>query len=333
LLAPFRAAHGNGLYGVAVEAVWMYLEFAEQEPYRRIHPINKEIERWLERIRQPGSEADDEHAQVSEWRRNHTRPRLSDINLWLLAGWDLRRLLARVYDELVEPNGEHDSYGRIDWGHQGLGRCAFVSLNYDLVLESALTRSGVPWFYPHVPTQVPCDKDSAPVLKPHGSLNWRFVGNEDPVEIDTDYSLQPVAHWCEKTDRFQEALIVPPTQRKQIINAPKGQQSVTRQLFGEIVPSTADVLAEAGRVVIIGYSFPTTDQHLVTLLMEMNRRRRYREDERKGCRKYERVVCCTLANGCEERKIFERANRLFPSQDFRSLGGGFAAVTMTDLIG
>jgi hypothetical protein len=146
LLAPFRAAHGNGLYGVGVEAAWTYLEFAEQEPYRRIHPINKEIERWLERIRQPGSEADDEHAQVSEWRRNHTRPRLSDINLWLLAGWDLRRLLARVYDELVEPNGEHDSYGRIDWGHQGLGRCAFVSLNYDLVLESALTRSGVPWF-------------------------------------------------------------------------------------------------------------------------------------------------------------------------------------------
>jgi hypothetical protein len=190
--------------------VWTYLEFAEQEPYRHIHPINKEIERWLERIRQPGSEADDEHAQVSEWRRNHTRPRLSDINLWLLAGWDLRRLLARVYDEPVEPNGEHDSYGRIDWRHQGLGRCAFVSLNYDLVLESALTRSGVPCFYAHVPTQVPCDKDSVAVLKPHGSL----TGALWTMKIQS--SLTPTiacsrGHWCEKTDGFQEALIVPPT--------------------------------------------------------------------------------------------------------------------------
>lgn len=126
---------------------------------------------------------------------------------------------------------------------------------------------------------------------------------------------------------------MPPTQLKQILNAPKTQQPDTVRLFGEIFQSTADVLAEARRVVIIGYSFPTTDQHLVTLLMEVNRRRRYLEDERKGCRKYERVVCCTLANGCEERKIYERANRLFPSQDFRSLGGGFAALTMTDLIG
>ena len=291
------------------------------------------MERWLERIRQPESHADDEHALVSEWRRNHTRPRPNVIDLWLVAGWDLRRLLARVYDELVQPNREHDCYGRIAWGHQGLGRCAFVSLNYDLVLESALTRSRVPWFYAHVPTQIPRDKGSFPVLKPHGSLNWRFVGNDPPVQLDTDYGLQPVALWCETTNRFQEALIVPPTQLKQIINAPKEQQSVTRQLFGEILPSTADVLAEARRVVIIGYSFPTTDQHLVTLLMEVNRRRRYLEDERKGCRKYERVVCCTLANGCEERKIFERAKRLFPSEDFRSPGGGFATLTMTDLIG
>lgn len=325
LLDPFRAAHGDGLRDVGVEAVWTYLEFAPQEPYRHIHPINIEVERWLERIRQPGSEAHDEHALVSEWRRNYTQPRPNDIDLWLVAGWDLRRLLARVYDELAEPNGEHNSYGRIAWGHQRLGRCAFVSLNYDLVLESALTRSGVPWFYAHVPTQVPCDKDSVPVLKPHGSLNWRFVGNDPPVQLETDYSLQPVAQRCETTNRFQEALIVPPTQLKQIINAPKTQQPDTVRLFGELFQSTADVLAEASRVVIIGYSFPTTDQHLVTLFTEVNRRRRYQE--------YERVVWCTLANGSEERKIVERANRLFPSQDFRSLGGGFAALTMTDLIG
>ena len=71
---------------VGVEAVWTYLEFAEQEPYRHIHSFNNEMERWLERIRQPESHADDEHALVSEWRRNHTRLRPNVIDLWLVAG-------------------------------------------------------------------------------------------------------------------------------------------------------------------------------------------------------------------------------------------------------
>ena len=54
------------------------------------------------------------------------------------------------------------------------GAWAVISLNYDLLLEDALTRLGVPFYYPAFPFGVngAAPKDSLAVYKPHGSINF-----------------------------------------------------------------------------------------------------------------------------------------------------------------
>ena len=213
--------------------------------------------------------------------RGPNNPATGSIDLLLLAGWDLRRLLSRVFDNFVPPQDSlrsHDHANRykalletfdIDTDDSTI----FISLNYDTVLEHALNEARIRWHYRHVHSTVPRHPRSIRVLKPHGSLNWRFRGNVPSVWIDTAYALAPVGCQSYEVNRFKEAMIIPPTQIKQAITVAQTQSPKVVRLFRAIWKETVDVLAAASRVFVIGYSFPPTDLHLRTLFRLVGRKR------------------------------------------------------------
>jgi hypothetical protein len=95
----------------------------------------------------------------------------------MLAGWDVRRILTRVYRDLVPPEGNEpyaSLFRQLQLGDTSASKAAsttFISLNYDTVLENALHQANVPWHYMHARTTVPRNPVGVGVLKPHGSLN------------------------------------------------------------------------------------------------------------------------------------------------------------------
>jgi hypothetical protein len=167
-----------------------------------------------------------------------------------------------------------------------------------------------------VPTTIERQPAGIRVLKPHGSLNWRFQGNQPSVEINTDYSLEPVVCHSYEDNRFEEALIVPPTQIKQAITVDETQAPETTILFRNLWQDMTETLAVASRVFVIGYSFPPTDLHLRTMFHLVLRRRAFEP--------FDEVSCCTRGDG-QEGAVFANTVQLLPAKSFRLHAGGFQA--------
>lgn len=317
MLGVFRKVHGKDFDKVGLEEVWTFFEFSSKDVYRQLTDLTKERRDWLGRICKPGSKSDDEHFWSRFYREDRTIPMPTDIDMSLLAGWDLRRLLSRIYGEVDAPH-DGNVYESLLKNRDIPKDCTttFISLNYDFIVEDALTRAGLPWYYVHIPTSVERDPSGIQVIKPHGSLNWVFKGNVPCISIATDYKHEPVANRSFDANRFEEAMIIQPTQLKQAINIRETQAPETQRLLSHLWKSMANALTAASRVFIIGYSFPSTDHHLRTLFYQVNHKRDFG--------KYEEVHCCTRADGGQEKLVFANANRFFPAEKFHPHDRGFA---------
>lgn len=303
---------------LGLEEVWTFLEFADMDIFQHAIDLSQEEREVRQHIRAPESRSDDEHRQISEARADQTLPNGRQLDMLLLAGWDIRRILTRIYGELEPPEDGGPYATLIDKLRliEERSVTTFISLNYDTVLEHAFTRAKIPWHYPYVPTKVERRPEGVRILKPHGSLNWRFKGNMPPVEIATDYSLEPVRCQSHSDNDFMEAMIVAPTQVKGIITSPKTQTDATNRLFSAIWADSVQELKEASKVIVIGYSFPSTDHHLQTLCHLAFRKREFHE--------YSDVYGCTLADGQGgEGAVFSGLQRQFPAINSHLFANGF----------
>lgn len=324
MLDVFREVHGGNLASVGLEEVWTFLEFISKEVYKPLIDLTKERERWLSEIRKPESQRDDEHWLTGFYRQDQSIPTdMESIDMSLLAGWDLRRLLCFVYGGGVMPSNGKNVYELLlkKYGIQPNNYTTIISLNYDLILEDALTCAKIPWYYPHINTIAGRKRDGIQIIKPHGSLNWLFSGNKPPVSITTDYGLAPVTHHSISGNQFKEALIIPPTQLKQAINIGETQTKEMQNLLSKLWEGMANALIttynatpETTQVFIIGYSFPPTDHHLRTFFYQLNHKRHFK--------KYDQVYCCTWADG-QEGFVFGNANQFFPAECFHPHDRGF----------
>lgn len=319
MLNSFRRLYGaEDLESVGLEEVWTFLEFAGNGLFRDAVDLTEERALWLQAIRKDETRTEDEHCQPRKWREDRTQPSAAEMNLLLVAGWDLRRLLSRVYGQLSPPENDNRYEALLrKYEITKDATTTFISLNYDTVLEDALHRASISWHYRYVSTESKREPAGVRILKPHGSLNWRFRGNEPRVQISTDYSLEPVACRSYEINQFEEALIVPPTQIKQTITVAETQVPEITGLFTSIWQDMMETLATASRVFVIGYSFPPTDLHLRTLLHLALRKREFRP--------FDEVVCCTKADG-QEGAVFSNAARFLPARSFRLRDQGFQAL-------
>lgn len=219
-------------------------------------------------------------------------------------------MLATIFTDVIPPD-DRNVYKELMKRH-GLKldqTTAFISLNYDTVLERALQKVEPDgWYYPQIETTTRRHDGGVRVLKPHGSLNWRFLGNCPSIEIDTNYDLEPVQNKSYGANCFTQALIIAPTQLKQELNDPKSQSPEMTDFLGRIWLDCRDVLTSAKRLFFIGYSFPPTDHPVRTLLRLANSRRESPFDE---------IVLCTNKDECGDGSPCHAAKQLFQAKKWK----------------
>lgn len=195
----------------------------------------------------------------------------------------------------------------------------YITFNYDLLLESALSAEQIPFSY-----TLQFKANEVAVLKPHGSINWfkKATRLADGVDVfDLGSHIDPWGKTkgdpgdcikvCLTLDpatlrfkKWKEPVIVPPTPMKQI-----GNPDLKR-----IWASFSSAVHATPRLEIIGYSLPVADRlarlvlrkagpphHHNRKIMVVNPglvKKVYREAIWKGC-KFERIMFNDwVARGC-----------------------------------
>jgi hypothetical protein len=184
-------------------------------------------------------------------------------------------LVAKILDQkLGEPRGFHRQLVDRLWRAGKLLNTAFISTNYDILIDNALTELherridldyGIDFRNFERPGDWERPNPSCRVLlfKPHGSLNWLFCPTCNQIEITpkekgvvthliTDFKGAP----CRACESVYAPVIVPPTFYKDLTNV----------FLATIWNKAEKVLREASTVIFCGYSLPDADMHIKYLL-------------------------------------------------------------------
>ena len=144
---------------------------------------------------------------------------------------------------------------------QDYKRNTFITLNYDTILEKSLASLSVPFVYGSDSQFIHSSAISTKynssigvkVLKIHGSSNWR----EDPDNTDAVYVHDDFHSMQYYEDPDYLPLILPPTWNKTAKGYIKG-----------VWKNSIEAIKNARRIIVIGYSFPATDNHIKYLIAE-----------------------------------------------------------------
>ena len=152
-------------------------------------------------------------------------------------------------------------------GNQGIpddGKCrdTIITMNYDCLVDDCLAKMGVQPRYwlkdPRLPKDFERCRYEITVLKLHGSANWFKCNSEQcrgKIIIAGGTPAKRLEYfygqYCPECQRSTaEPVIVPPTWAK------GGNSEILRPVWSEALRA----LREAGRIFIMGYSMPTTDE-------------------------------------------------------------------------
>jgi hypothetical protein len=146
-----------------------------------------------------------------------------------------------------------------------LDRCAFLSFNYDILIDNALEEQHDRFLDYGVDFENVCRPEKQPftfLFKLHGSLNWLYCSACRSCSI-TKYEkgvveilLNPDESRCEKCGSLRVPIIIPPTYFKVLSN-----------IFVQLVWYRAEQVLKACRAwIFCGYSFPDADMHVKYLL-------------------------------------------------------------------
>lgn len=170
---------------------------------------------------------------------------------------------ARIHRQLVRALQDEDE----------LLRTLFVSTNYDILVDNALTEEhphadldyGVEFRnfdWPH-DWRRPEPGRSVLLCKPHGSLNWLFCPTCNELEITpkekgvvTRLISEYADKKCSECDSIFSPMIVPPTFYKDLNNV----------FLSSIWNRTDVALRKVKHIIFCGYSFPDADIHIKYLL-------------------------------------------------------------------
>lgn len=184
-------------------------------------------------------------------------------------------LVAKVLDSKLEyrPTSHRKLVTALHEGKE-LKNVLFVSTNYDILIDNALTEAQVDgidldygvdfrnfdrpddWRRPRIDSRVS-------LFKPHGSLNWLFCPTCNELEITPKEKgvvtrlISDFAHAaCTQCGSVYSPLIVPPTFYKDLNNV----------FLSSIWNRTDVALRKVNHIVFCGYSFPDADIHIKYLL-------------------------------------------------------------------
>ncbi len=142
-----------------------------------------------------------------------------------------------------------------------------ITMNYDCLVDDCLVRLGVQPAYglegPELPAEFTRHPYKISMLKLHGSANWFGCSSaqcKGRIWIDAGTPTKRLEYFygqsCSLCHHEVEPVIVPPTWAK------GGQSEVLRPVWAKALRA----LQEAGRIFVIGYSMPSTDEFFKYML-------------------------------------------------------------------
>ena len=180
-------------------------------------------------------------------------------------------LIALILDKKLEQSKGHHRLLVENLRANGiLDKCAFVSFNYDILIDNALDGYYTDHFWDYgigfdnIGGQGNHAGELTPtsLLKLHGSLNWLYCSTCRSVTLTryekgvVDVLINPAQGRCQKCGALRVPVIVPPTYFKVLSN-----------IFIQIVWYKAEQILNNCRAwVFCGYSFPDADMHVKYLL-------------------------------------------------------------------
>lgn len=140
------------------------------------------------------------------------------------------------------------------------GGNTFITLNYDTIVEDSITELGMPFtcgvseFIENLALSSKYESEEGiKVLKLHGSSNW----SESPQNAEK----------IRLYDNFNSLAYNDDDEPVPLILAPTWNKSARGYLL-KVWQNAIEALRNATRIVVIGYSFPTTDNHINYLMAE-----------------------------------------------------------------
>ena len=178
-----------------------------------------------------------------------------------------------LHKKLKQSHAIHDQLANALLRNDELGRTAFVSFNYDILIDNALAAiCGAEWVNYGVKfvNQGFRENGSAVSLfKLHGSLNWLFCPTCRDLQITIGekgvmrLKWEPENAVCERCRTPRSPIVIPPTFFKVLSNLH------LRQIW-----DTAErACLQARQFVFCGYSFPDADVHVRYLLKRVEQLR------------------------------------------------------------
>lgn len=200
--------------------------------------------------------------------REYTKEKINKIRSALIF------LIAKVLDEKLKGKIIYHKklIDRLE-SEKTLKETAFLSLNYDIIIDSVLVNLypkyhldyGVEFvnFKRENDWERPDQNKSISLLKPHGSLNWLYCPTCNHIErtpqkaVDAFYKANP----CKDCRTPMKPVIIPPTFYKDISNP----------FIQQIFLKADEILRSADKIFVCGYSFPDADMHIKYLLKRAER--------------------------------------------------------------
>ncbi|MCZ7402215.1 MAG: SIR2 family protein [Candidatus Methanoperedens sp.] len=153
-----------------------------------------------------------------------------------------------------------------------LKKTAFISLNYDIIIDNILTDLDIDFHidygidfvnFRRVDDWLPPDPEkSVLLLKLHGSLNWLYCTTCNHIELFPKENCSIKLFFknhkeiCKDCQTPMKFVIIPPTFYKEMSNP----------FIQQIFLKADEILRQADRICICGYSFPDADIHIKYLL-------------------------------------------------------------------
>jgi hypothetical protein len=252
----FIELYFNGRDDVGLEELWSAVDLNHKHITLDTYDWAEETEKYCRKV----------GWRLLSIRRGHSNEFDHPINKHKFlgdCGRELKELIFQAFSKFTR-DGDNTCYRSL---HEEIGRCGglrgYITFNYDLMLEDSLVSKGVKTYrYVNVneDTSSPdfLSKGGVPVIKLHGSLNWRFVSSVKPVKHEEN-AVKP--DYAGGHDGYVEPAIIPPTLFKQEINDDsRSGHSLTQAILAQW-RAAVTLLAEADKWIFVGYSFPPTDFH------------------------------------------------------------------------
>lgn len=180
--------------------------------------------------------------------------------LFILAGWQLRTLIFDTFK-----NCKNDSELHLNLFKVINNDFSIISFNYDLIAEDALKNSGKDFYYPIVQNDHP---DTITVLKPHGSVNWRHKINHntglDVISYDGNLSNENMG--IENKILIQPSIIGLVRNKREFTFVEKS--IAVNYIYKNTLALVKKAIKVAKKIIIIGYSFPPGDGHIIKIFKE-----------------------------------------------------------------